>query len=175
MHLRHTTTPHAPAEKLSALYRYKAHLVRLQARKTERLLLDTNVHDKIDDEEPSLFQVLQRTKRREARTVRRVLDSRGNAITDHKGILQIFVTYFRNKYGPIQVDGGCVNEMLDAITLTDTPEYAANLEKPISIDEIFMALKTGGRNKAPGSDGIGLEFYTAHWDTIRTDLHDILN
>ena len=62
-----------------------------------------------------------------------------------------------------------------AVTMTDTPAYAANLEQPITLDEIFTALKTGGRNKALGSDGICLEFYTAHWDPIRIDLQEILN
>jgi hypothetical protein len=164
-----------PVEKFSALNRYKAHLVRLQARRMEKLLLDTHVHDKIDGEEPSLFQVLQMTKRREARTVRWVLDRSRNTVSDHKGILHTCVAHFKEKYGPIQVDGRCVNEMLDAVTVMDTPAYAANLKQPISLEEIVTALKTGGRNKAPGSDAIGLEFYTAHWDTIRPDLQEILN
>ena len=30
-------------------------------------------------------------------------------------------------------------------------------------------------NKAPGIDGIGLEFYTTNWETIKEDLHEVLN
>ena len=50
-----------------------------------------------------------------------------------------------------------------------------SLERPTTPEEILIALRTGGRNKAPGSDGIGLEFYSTNWETIRTDLHGILN
>ena len=35
--------------------------------------------------------------------------------------------------------------------------------------------KEGGRNKAPGSDGIGLEFYTTNWKIIKEDIVEILN
>jgi hypothetical protein len=49
------------------------------------------------------------------------------------------------------------------------------LEKPITPEEIRAALKKGGRNKAPGSDGIGLEFYTTNWALIKEDIGEILN
>jgi hypothetical protein len=48
--------------------------------------------------------------------------------------------------------------------------YAAQLERPITTDEIHNALRAGARHKTPGIDGLSLEFYTANWDTIRMDL-----
>jgi hypothetical protein len=33
----------------------------------------------------------------------------------------------------------------------------------------------GVRHKAPGIDGLSLEFYTANWDTIRMDLIELIN
>ena len=38
--------------------------------------------------------------------------------------------------------------------------YTELAEQPITPEEMHAALQIGGRNKAPGSDGIGLEFYT---------------
>ena len=35
--------------------------------------------------------------------------------------------------------------------------------------------KKGERNKAPGKDGIGLEFYTTSWKIIKEDIVEILN
>ena len=165
--IQRSNTP--PADKPSALNSYKARLVCLLAHKMEKLMLDTNVHNSLDGEELTLFQVLKMNKWREERTVGQVMDRSGNVTNDHKGILHTFVAHYRDKYSPIDVNGSCVNEMLDAVTPTDTPAYTANLEQPITRDEIVTALKTGGCNKAPGSDGIGQEFYTAHWDMIHTD------
>lgn len=53
--------------------------------------------------------------------------------------------------------------------------YGALLEEPIATGEIHKALRKGARNKAPGSDSTGLEFYETNWTTLKEDLCDILN
>jgi hypothetical protein len=53
--------------------------------------------------------------------------------------------------------------------------YAELAEQPITLEEIHAALQKGGRKKAPGSDGIGLEFYTTNWKIIKEDIAEILN
>jgi hypothetical protein len=54
-------------------------------------------------------------------------------------------------------------------------QYAKQLEAPITYEEITTAIKTGARHKAPGTDGISLEFYTQNWDTIKAELKELLN
>ena len=49
------------------------------------------------------------------------------------------------------------------------------LDQPISTQEIHHALRAGARHKSPSIDGICLDFYTANWDTIRTDLTELIN
>jgi len=49
------------------------------------------------------------------------------------------------------------------------------LEAPISLSEIRNAIAKGKSHKAPGNGGIGLEFYKSEWETIKTDLLQILN
>ena len=53
--------------------------------------------------------------------------------------------------------------------------YAELAEQPITPEEIQAVLQKGGRNKAPGSDGVGLEFYTTNWKIIKEDIVEILN
>ena len=65
--------------------------------------------------------------------------------------------------------------MVDAISQPPDTTYAEHLERPIDIDEIHQAMLAGRRHKAPESDGLGLEFYKAHWKTIKDDLHAVLN
>jgi len=49
------------------------------------------------------------------------------------------------------------------------------LERQIEKEEIPQALRVGGRNEAPGSDGIGLEFYKANWTALKDDLCTVMN
>jgi len=51
-------TDKTEAEKYPILKRYKAKIVCLHARKKEKLMLDVDKQDKIEDEEPSLFHIL---------------------------------------------------------------------------------------------------------------------
>ena len=65
--------------------------------------------------------------------------------------------------------------MLNAIRPNTEPSYAAYLEQTITAEELYAALKSGGPNKAPGSDGIRREFYIWLWDTICEDMLGYMN
>ena len=49
------------------------------------------------------------------------------------------------------------------------------LEQPISLEEVHIAVRKRGKNKAPGSDSIGLEFYKANWATIQDVIGVMMN
>ena len=53
--------------------------------------------------------------------------------------------------------------------------YIEHLNQPIVIEEIRLALSTRKPQKAPGSDGLGWDFYKTHWKTIKDDLNNVLN
>ena len=59
-------------------------------------------------------------------------------------------------------------------TSVTRPTYEELLDRPIEI-ELRHALRTGGRNKIPGRDGIALEFYKANWTAIKYDLCIVKN
>jgi hypothetical protein len=47
----------------------------------------------------------------------------------------------------------------------------ASLKEPISLEELTKALKEMASNKAPGPDGVTMEFYKTLWPTIGEDYH----
>jgi hypothetical protein len=57
----------------------------------------------------------------------------------------------------------------------DTVSNSGFLNQPITEDELLQALKKGGKNKAPGGDGMCLEFYTENWPVIKQDLLELMN
>jgi hypothetical protein len=169
--LKHDTSPN---KKRAALNRYRAKLFRLQARRTEYLRLDTSEPGIIDGEETTLFYLIKSTKRREARMIRRTQDQRGRITDGPTEIAQIFVAHLKDKYSPTDVSYSCVLEMLKAIRPNTPPLYAAYLELPITAEELYAALKPGGPNKAPESDGISREFYMQLWDNLRNDILGVM-
>jgi hypothetical protein len=129
----------------------------------------------IDGEETSLYHLIKSSKRREARTIRRIQDPGGRITDDPNEIEHIFVTYLKEKYSPIDVADSCIAEMVNAIRPHTQPSYAAHLKQPIAAEELSTAIKSGGPNKSPGSDGIGREFFIKLWDTIRDDMLQVIN
>jgi hypothetical protein len=65
------------------------------------------------------------------------------------------------------VDARYKEEMVEAVRPVIPTTYAESLEQPIKQEEIIAELTKVTRNKAPDSDGIGLEFYTTNWATIK--------
>jgi len=161
--------------KLPALQRYKAKIVRLHARRMEKVMLDNNAQDKMEDEEPSLFHILKMVKRRETRFIRQVLDMQGNDVSGHRNVLNTFALHLRQKYEPIEIDQSCVTRLQGVISLTCPTKYADLLEQSITIEELSSALRSGAKHKTPGIDGFSLEFYNANWDTIKQDLLELMN
>jgi len=164
-----------PDEKLPEIKRYKTKLVKLHTLRTEKVMLDKSAKDRIDGEESKLFHKLKIQKRREARTIHQVRDTIGNITESPKDIIQTLVTYLKEKKDPIPADSNSIAAMADAIPPARPTAYAESLDHPITLEEIRVALRKGRRNKVPGKDGIGLEFYTTKWENIKEDLPETLN
>ena len=60
-----------------------------------------------------------------------------------------------------------------------TQEDSAYLDRPITVQEIRMALASIASNKSPGVDGVPEEFYRRFWNLLESDLlnvyHNLLN
>jgi hypothetical protein len=94
-------------------------------------------------------------------------NQQGRIPEDLTEIAQIFVERLKDKYSSTDVSDSGFVEMLKAIRPNTEPSYAAYLEQPITAEELYAALISGGPNKAPCSDGSSREFYIRVWDTIR--------
>jgi len=72
--------------------------------------------------------------------------------------MQAFTTFLRRKYEPIAVEEVCVTYMVEA----GRRIFPEGLEKSLGAahtpEEVNTAALKEGKNKAPGKDGVGLEF-----------------
>jgi hypothetical protein len=93
-----------------------------------------------------------------------VQDSLGNIQESPKGTIEVFAPHVGEKYAHIVVDARCIEVIVEAFRPNNTGIYAEPLKQPITPEEIHIPLRKGC-NKAPVSDGIGLEFYT-NWEVI---------
>jgi len=140
----------SPDRRLAALNRYRAKVLRFQARRTEHLRLDTSECDMRDGEETTLYFLITSTKRREVRMIRRTQDQGGMITDDPKEIAYIFVAHLKAKYSPIDVSDSCVAEMMNAIRPHTQPSYTAYLCSSLRLKNFTPPLIPGAPIKRHG-------------------------
>ena len=60
-------------------------------------------------------------------------------------------------------------ENLDSVPKISPSDFEI-MSTPISLDELYQALKSMKPSSAPGNDGITVKFYIHFWDLIKQDL-----
>jgi hypothetical protein len=55
------------------------------------------------------------------------------------------------------------------------PEMISTYGSPITPEETYHAITSGRKNRAPGRDGISLEFYKTAWPLIGDENSRIIN
>jgi len=144
--------PTQPREKSARLHQLKAKIIRLHNKRMQTMTIDARDPKMYQGENPSIFHLIQGRKRREARMILEIQDENGNLQTTTRGILNTFVGHMKRKYGPIQVDDECVDQMVNAGNLRMAQTWGDITDMPITAEELQTAVHRGTGNKAPGHE-----------------------
>ena len=90
-------------------------------------------------------------------------------------ILRIFTEHMCCKYDHITIDDECVRGITDCGLRKIPPAANEALEEPITMDELLQTIKKGKAMKAPGRDGICLEFFEETWEFTKQDVLAVVN
>jgi hypothetical protein len=82
----------------------------------QKVLCDTDEHDRQPDEQPILFHVLHMQKRQSTRIIQQIQDEQGQTHYTLLPIKRVFMTHSQKKYDAIEVDDICIAAMVDAIS-----------------------------------------------------------
>ena len=99
-----------------------------------------------------------------------IRDDNGVTQGTSPAILKAFTTHFQKTFQSIDIQEDCMEKVLQSGIWPIPPAMNSTLTKPITVDELWKAISQGKPHKAPGADGIGLEFYRSEWDVIKTEL-----
>ena len=98
-----------------------------------------------------------------------------NIITNPKAIIYHATKFYENLYeDPIS---NVQNEiiLLDTLSSVITQDENLILIAPILEQEVLAIIKKMNLNKAPGEDGLSVEFYLKFWSVIKYELVEVLN
>lgn len=161
--------------KLTKLKELKAKIVRLNNHSRQKMMLDTEEYDKTIGETPSLHHILKSRRRQSSRAVQEIRDKNDRIQSTSAAIIKVFEKHYKEKFKPKQIDVMKATQLLECELRRVPTEANEILEKQVTMGEIRDAIAKGKMHKAPGNDGIGLEFYKTKWETIKTELLKVLN
>jgi hypothetical protein len=168
----------APAnhvQKATTLKRLKAKIIRPHSIQQQGILLDNGDPDKIVGEELSIHNFISAIQRQKARTVTQIYDQEGTLHKSTADILRIFAAYMRRKFDHVPIADGSIRRMVDCGLKKIRSTANTVLEEPIIVDELLHAVQTGKTKKAPGRNGIRLEFFKRTWGLTKQDMLTVMN
>ena len=101
--------------------------------------------------------------------------SDGSLVTDKDGLCDVFRSFYLDLFSAVPCDSNACAELLSNISSV-LPFYDSEVcEGLLSQEEYFVALQGMARGKAPGCDGLPMEFYLKFWHVLGFDLVCVLN
>ena len=129
-----------------------------------------------EDGEASTSYFMRLEKKRGAESWFSALkDDDDNVVTDLNGILDVWLSFYSKLFSAESIDVDIQSEMLSALSGSVPQSDVAKCEGLFEPDEVLRALNGMARGKTPGSDGLPVEFFIKFWDTLGTDLVEVLN
>ena len=101
-----------------------------------------------------------------------------NNITYHKDedILRIAENFYNEVFRSRNVTTEKANEFMSRIDMQTLPDNDKSLcDAPLTENECLESMKVMKKNKAPGDDGLPIEFYLKFWDDIKSVLLKVYN
>ena len=162
--------PGQHAAKMVKLKKLKAKIIRLNSSYRQRLLIDTSEQDRIAGEPSSLHQLIKTRNRPANRLIEQIVDDNNKIQKSSISLLRAFSMHFHREFKPITINEQSVRQLTRCGLRPVTPEVNMSLTDPTTLEELWNAVSKGKPHKAPGIDGICLEFYKSAWDVIKTEL-----
>ncbi|TWW53588.1 Transposon TX1 uncharacterized 149 kDa protein ORF 2 [Takifugu flavidus] len=160
---------------LEALKTKKMALANLLDTKVQGVLVRSRIQDIAEMDTPSTFFFGLERKRGQSRVIHSLLSEEGLELMEPEQIRRRAVDFYSSLFRSEYKEN---NELFEEYCsgLPQVPEEAnGQLERPLSVPEVYAALQSMQSLKAPGIDGLGVDFYKAFWSIVGQDLLDVLN
>ena len=98
-------------------------------------------------------------------------DKHGRIFTKSEELGQICLDFYQDLYQHKGVSEEAIREILEGLPRTFTEDMNTSLSKEITEAELSAAVQSMAKGKAPGHDGIPMEFFQKYWSTIGGDFY----
>ncbi len=153
----------------------KSRLVDLLGIKAQGALVRSRFQNLTQMDAPSKFFFSLERKNGQSRYIHSLRSENGQELTEPSDIRQRAVQFYAGLYTTQYRDDEelCASFFEDLGSISE--DSKAELERPLSERELYAALQKMESGRAPGIDGLPVEFYKAFWAVVGEDLLAVLN
>ena len=107
--------------------------------------------------------------------ISKLKDTQGKHLSTHKEIESTLVQHFQSIAKEPLIDRSeYIYNFTKHIPKLVTREYNYNLNRPMTEEEVSEVIKEMQNGKAPGPDGINVDFFKACWEIVKHDILDVV-
>lgn len=99
----------------------------------------------------------------------------GSLASDIDSICSSWVDFYSALFTAEEIDSSIQADLLSNLSARLPSDARAHCEGLLSPNKVLTALKGMAHNKSLGSNGLPMEFYLTFWETLGSDLVEVLN
>ena len=104
-----------------------------------------------------------------------VYNLNGTEVSSQEEIEKAHVDFYSRLFSEELIDAALQDDLLSSLSRQLSSDQASSCEGQMTCDEMTLALRSMNANKAPGPDGLSVEFYAKFWDRLGPYLCRVLN
>lgn len=168
---------HVCDSKLRRIKALKARHKNISRKKAEFLLLKTRQAYYEYGERPSHLLALRLKQTEQLACLDTIRDASGNVVCQPEEVNKVLKNYYRQLYSnETNSDGTVIEDFLSKLDLPRlTPQQAAKLDSPLTLEELEEALCAMNKGRSPGLDGLPPELLLLLWKYIGPLLLNSIN
>ena len=153
----------------------ESRLKALRVKEIEGIMIRSRAQWLEEGERPSrYFFNLQKIKAQRSH-ISSVYDLNGTEVSSQEEIEKAHVDFYSRLFSEEPIDAALQDDLLSSLSRRLSSDQASSCEGQMTLDEMTLALRSMNANKAPGPDGLSVEFYAKFWDRLGPYLCRVLN
>ena len=102
-------------------------------------------------------------------------DGDGSIVSSPSDLCSSLSSFYSDLFSASSVDSHVQADLLENLSSSLSGGQSSLCEGHLTVDEVLSALRGMARRKAPGLDGLPMEFYLKFWPVMGADLVSVLN
>ena len=141
---------------------------------SESIKIRTRVEDRVHGEKISAHLLSKEKMKAKKRNMVKLVLGNGVELDNTDAILYHVKEHYKNLFSDIAVDCEMQKVFLNTLNCKLDRDDNSLLCNKITKKEVFQTLRSMGKGKTPGEDGLPVEFYLKVWDVIKDDFMEMV-